>query len=178
PSLVPLRLWPEISGPLQTLQWVDGTKKIDLVRMLLRLTGEDSDREKRLAKIWVRDKYKPWIECIRTAMPDDGPLTDAIDRLDNAVEKARQNSSVKRNSCLQTVVRGSLDGLALALENVEGGYEIPAVHYPHYLLALQKNLGVKVKAIALVGKQEHFWALNLGESIGKSAHPESKRLFV
>src|SRR5262249_54373149 len=79
-SFVPLRLSHEISGPLQTLQWVDGTKKIDLVRMLLRLTGEDSDREKRLAKIWVRDKYKPWIECIRTAMPDDGPLTDAIDR--------------------------------------------------------------------------------------------------
>jgi predicted O-methyltransferase YrrM len=177
---IPLRIGPAPDGPIGDLQCLDGNNKEDVIRLLVQLTAGDDRRERDEANAtaWVESQFGSWTKAVEKVTPHGDALSLAFHDLANLSRVVQENAAVRTNRLFHDLIAVSVNRMAADLGTIERGHEISAVHYPYYLLQLQTKFKARVRAIALVDRQEHFWPLALGMRLADSAAPQTKRVFV
>jgi SAM-dependent methyltransferase len=165
----------KLGGPIADVPLIDGTKKEQLVELVSEII-DDSQK----AKAWV-DRTFPDFELVSKSVlknADKDDLNQDISLVKEAAEGLKENQYIRDNKCFREILIKSLSEISGQLKDTQTSYSIPAALYPHHLISLQKELNVRVKALALVDHEEHFWPEETGRSIGDSAQEESIRVFV
>ena len=95
----------------------------------------------------------------------------------------KDNDCFSKNSVFRKFIENYLADINEQLKAVgsEGKiYSFPLELYPRYLVSLQQQFGdaLSVQAVAIIEDVERFWASDEGDEIGRTANPDSERLFV
>ena len=165
----------KLGGPIADVPLMDGTKKEQLVDLLSEILG---DLQK--AQAWVDRTFPDFEQVFKSVLKnaDKDDLNQDISSIKEAAEGLKENPYIRDNKCFREILINSLSEISGQLKNTQASYSVPAALYPHHLISLQKELNVRVKALALVDHEEHFWPEEIGRTIGDSAQEESIRVFV
>jgi hypothetical protein len=165
-----------VEGPLQDLQWVDGTTKDGLIRlfkdMLIPVFPDEYVREKQ-ARNWVASESQrnDWDGKLRALLAKDEyllPIKQAMEAIQGAGERLCGNERVRDNVCFRHVVEQSLKRTQAQLAGVDSSYTVPAAHYADYLVSLQRGHGARVQALAMINAICH---------VAHGLYPQSKKVF-
>lgn len=125
---------------------------------------------------------KPWAHLISELAGYDPnlPLRKALEKVLQRGHQLENDGVFRHNRPLQHVVVRALGEVEreLASAGADLTYEVPATQYPEFLIALQREVNAKVRAIALIDKEEQFWQQDAGRRIAASAHRDNLRVFV
>lgn len=179
-SCIVLRCGEDARGPLKVLQSSDALNKASLTKamrsILLKTGTSGEERATRDAASWVNMHWDEWFkEANHLLRPKDDLDIISLEMV-KRINDLPGNPLVQSSSWMRQVLSMSL---RRAFDSLSTGsrHEIPAVHYPMYLLEFQHH-GAKVRALALLEREEFFWLLDLGHRLAKTAHPESQRIFI
>jgi SAM-dependent methyltransferase len=164
-----------LSGPLAEFPLIDGTCAEQMVELLGEILG---DMQK--AQAWVDRTFPAWEQEFKSILKNASSrdLNTDIKSVKEAAEGLKENPYIRDNKCFREILINSLSEISGQLQSAHACYSVPAALYPHHLISLQKHLNVRVKAIALVDHEEHFWPQEVGRTISDSAQKESMRVFV
>lgn len=167
----------KLGGPIANVPLIDGTKKEQLIELLYEIIGDEQK-----ATAWVERTF-PEFELVfdavlKNADQDTYDLNKDINSIKVAAEGLKENQYIRDNKCFRAILINSLSEISGQLKDTQTSYSVPAALYPHHLISLQQELNVRVKALAIVDHEEHFWPEEIGRSIGDSAQEESFRVFV
>lgn len=179
-----LRLSEPLTGPLENIKQVNSTSKEDLKQLLIELlSGDVKEAEK-----WIESIYPAWEKFItqdainsveeEKHQEDKATFNKLISSVKQTLDGLKESDNIHKNRCFQQIIIESLRIISQEFRNVRTSHLIPASFYPRYLFLLQKNLNVCVKALAVVGQEEHFWQEEFGRKIGQSTQSKSLRVFV
>ena len=171
----------KLTGPLANLAHlahtdvINGTDKEQITNLLTEIL---SDKQKAIA--WVDRTFDKWDKLLNDLIHDldISDLNEDINSVKEATESLKENPYIRNNKCFREIFMNSLTEISGQLQSAHASYSVPATLYPYHLISLQKQLNVRVKAIALVDHEEHFWPEEIGRKIGDSAQKDSIRVFV
>jgi SAM-dependent methyltransferase len=171
-----------LSGQFEHIQASNITSAEDkepFTRLLRELLKDDNISDEAI-RDWVDFKFERWKkffhEVNNLILPER--ISQEASKLTKTIKGLEGNEHLKSNKCLQEMFILSLKEINKQLEIRQ---EIPtaASLYPYYLITLQKKtMPAIVKAVAMVGQEEHFWQGKVGEAILESAAEDSTRIFV
>ena len=136
------------------------------------------------AKTWIDYQFPHWQNILRTiAVLKISPIgernwTNITSAAAEAIKALAQNQLIRDNSCFQQIVLHSLAEINHQLETTATSHLIPATMYPRYLMSLQKQTQIQIKALTLVDRDEDFWQREMGREIHSSTQSNSVRVFV
>ncbi|MDZ7958027.1 MAG: methyltransferase domain-containing protein [Aulosira sp. DedQUE10] len=166
-----------LGGPIANVPLIDGTKKEQLVELFSEIIG---DRQK--ATAWIDRKFPEFELVFESVLKNAGKGKDDLNKDINSVKVAaeglKENQYIRDNKCFRAILINSLSEISGQLKDTQISYSVPAALYPHHLISLQRELNVRVKALAIVDHEEHFWPEEIGRNIVDSAEEESIRVFV
>ncbi|MDJ0795392.1 MAG: GAF domain-containing protein [Calothrix sp. MO_167.B12] len=162
---------------------IDGTEKNNLAYLLHEIVGGDIEE----AKDWINYKLSTsnWLdELVSEEELDSASQTgySVNGEIINTIEPMLKDSdNYRENQILQQIINHDVSEFKKRIDffaSNQSGYKIQFELYPRYLTDLQRQLQVRVKAVAIVDGVESFWASDKGDEVAKTANPESERLFV
>ncbi|PLZ93552.1 hypothetical protein CEN44_02940 [Fischerella muscicola CCMEE 5323] len=174
----------KLTEPLLHFPIINGTTQDSLAELFHEMTGTDIQE----AKDWIQFKLANanwWQEIIQQKqeqpVPDESSDFQLI--LNAGLQILKDNKCFQTNKLFQKLIINVLTDVGHQLEEVGSNgrvYSIPLELYPRYLVRLQKDRDIqpRVQAISIVGYVEHFWANDRGDEVGKTANPESERIFI
>ena len=180
-SCIVLRCGENACGPLEELQCSDALNKASLISamrsILLKTISSNEDWVIKQAKNWVNYQWDEWTtqakELLRHKDELDTISQDMVKRIINLPDNPFLQSNPWMRQILSMSLRRAFESINTASRHV-----IPAVHYPMYLCEFQKKPSTRVRALALLEREEFFWLLDLGHTLAKTANSESQRIFI
>jgi predicted O-methyltransferase YrrM len=177
-----------LSGQLEHIQALNiasAEDKEPFIRLLTELLKNNGVPEQSIRE-WIDFKFEKWKtvfhEVNNLVLPQR--ISNEFSNLAKTIKHLEGNEHLKSNKCLQEVFIHSLKEINKQI-GIKQELATPASLYPYYLISLQeKNLQQKnisstiVKAVAMVGQEEHFWQGKVGEAILESTAKDSTRIFV
>lgn len=180
-SCIVLRCGEDACGPLKELQCSDALNKASLVKamrsILLKTIFPSEERANREATNWVDYQWDNWATQANQLLRPKDELDTISHDMVKRINDLPDNQFLQSNPWMRQILSMSL---RRAFESINTGsrHVIPAVHYPLYLCEFQKKHGARVRALALLEREEFFWLLDLGHMLAKTANPESQRIFI
>lgn len=173
--------------PVFPLSIVDGTSKAALAALLNEAAAGRANE----AQEWVNFKLSG-SEWWNQTHGDTDESSEGRDRLSDSMSAeslvvaagqriVANNRSFRDNEVFQGLILTALDNISRQLESVGSDqqvYRLPLELYPRYLIYMQRQLQVRVRAVAMVDNVEHFWPHEEGYEIGRTAHADSERVFI
>lgn len=167
-----------LSNPLANLQKANGLDRQTWFNVLKQMS-KSRDRE---VDSWLNDQF-PKLEAI-FRLSNSSPykfycnLDKQFSEIHDAMDTLRKNTFLRDNTLFQNIISKSYRDLIDYSNQLKSTYSIPASEYPRYLVYLQEQYNLFVRAIAIIGGEEVFWKSSMGITIKKTSSPENERIFV
>jgi SAM-dependent methyltransferase len=180
-SCVVLRCGESARGPLDIVQGSDALDQASLIEAMSSILlqsglAENVEPARAKAERWVNYQWEHWMKHVKAHLREPDELDASVTDLMARLAELPRSSRLPDGRAMRQIIHLTLQKAYSATE-LDTRHQIAAVHYPHYLLALQR-LGARVRALALLEREEFFWQLELGRRLAETTHPDSERTFI